>query len=586
MILSISRLLIVGALMPFAFMKGASFGANKKMNVILIICDDLNDYVENFGGHPQARTPNIKKLARTGVSFVEAHCNIPICNPSRASMLTGLYPHTSRCYGFEHWDKNEVLNNSRTIMDHFRANGYYVLGTGKVMHNRDRREWEDYGHPADYGPFANDGGEKDISHPDVPSPFAKDFGAVDGSFGPLKDLQGKISDSTGKPLIWKTGNWKTKRELRYISDKDRDSTGDELNAQWALEKLKSLSKSSSERPFFMGVGFVRPHTPLIVPQKYFDMFALETISLPKIRDQDATDTFKHTLNSNEDDRGGDRGTKMHDSLVSSFQGDKELALKKFIQAYLASIASIDELIGKVIDFIDKSSLKDNTIIVFTSDHGWGMGEKGYLYKNSLWQESTRVPLIIRSPGSSSAGASCDVPVSLVDLYPTLLELCELPNNTLKNSKGRPLDGHSLVSLLREPRTGQWAGPKAALTALYKWSQNYIPNEQSYSLRSKRWRYIRYANGKEELYNVNEDPQEWNNLAYKSEHGPLLRTLKNQLFDRISHSEPSASNKEIKKDAEYWKSKFFEKYPEADTDKNGKLSWKEHKIHKAKITPKK
>ncbi|MDC0201117.1 sulfatase-like hydrolase/transferase, partial [Verrucomicrobia bacterium] len=254
--------------------------------------------------------------------------------------------------------------------------------------------------------------------------------------------------------------------------------------------------------------------------------------------------------------------------------------------YLASIASIDELIGKVIDFIDKSSLKDNTIIVFTSDHGWGMGEKGYLYKNSLWQESTRVPLIIRSPGSSSAGASCDVPVSLVDLYPTLLELCELPNNTLKNSKGRPLDGHSLVSLLREPRTGQWAGPKAALTALYKWSQNYIPNEQSYSLRSKRWRYIHYANGKEELYNVNEDPQEWNNLAYKSGHGPLLRTLKNQLFDRISNSEPSASNKGIKKDAEYWKSKFFEKYPEADTDKNGKLSWKEHKIHKAKITPKK
>ena len=305
-----------------------------------------------------------------------------------------------------------------------------------------------------------------------------------------------------------------------------------------------------------------------------------------IRDQDATDTFKHTLNSNEDDRGGDRGTKMHDSLVNSFQGDKELALKKFIQAYLASIASIDELIGKVIDFIDKSSLKDNTIIVFTSDHGWGMGEKGYLYKNSLWQESTRVPLIIRSPGSSSAGASCDVPVSLVDLYPTLLELCELPNNTLKNSKGRPLDGHSLVSLLREPRTGQWAGPKAALTALYKWSQNYIPNEQSYSLRSKRWRYIHYANGKEELYNVNEDPQEWNNLAYKSGHGPLLRTLKNQLFDRISNSEPSASNKGIKKDAEYWKSKFFEKYPEADTDKNGKLSWKEHKIHKAKITPKK
>ena len=587
MIFPFSRVLIIAALLLFTCMKGAFASANQRMNVLLIMCDDLNDYVENLNGHPQTRTPNIKNLAKGGVSFAEAHCNIPICNPSRASMLTGLYPHTSGCYGFEHWDKNEVLKNSRTMMDHFRANGYHVLGTGKIMHNRDRQEWEDYGNPADYGPFANDGGEKDISHPDVPSPFSTEFGAVDGSFGPLKNLQGKISDSTGKQLIWRTGNWKTKRELRYISDKDRDPTGDELNAQWAVEKLESLSKNSNDRPFFMGVGFVRPHTPLIVPQKYFDMFPLKTISLPKIRDQDATDTFKHTLNSNEDDRGGDRGTKMHDSLVSSFKGDKELALRKFIQAYLASIASVDELIGKVLDFVDKSSLKDNTIIVFTSDHGWGMGEKGYLYKNSLWQESTRVPLIIRAPGLSSVGISCDVPVSLVDLYPTLLELCELPNNTMKNSKGRPLDGHSLVPLLKEERTKKWTGPEAVLTALYKWAKHYTPSEQSYSLKSKKWRYIRYANGKEELYDVNKDPKEWNNLALESEHAASLKSLKNRLLDRISTTtQPAVPEKEIKKDAEYWKSKFFEKYPEADTDKNGKLSWKEHKIHRAKIKPKK
>jgi arylsulfatase A-like enzyme len=309
--------------------------------------------------------------------------------------------------------------------------------------------------------------------------------------------------------------------------------------------------------------------------------------LPKIRDQDATDTFKHTLNSNEDDRGGDRGTKMHDSLVSSFKGDKELALRKFIQAYLASIASVDELIGKVLDFVDKSSLKDNTIIVFTSDHGWGMGEKGYLYKNSLWQESTRVPLIIRAPGFSSVGTSCDVPVSLVDLYPTLLELCGLPNNTMKNSKGRPLDGHSLVPLLKEERTKKWTGPEAVLTALYKWAKHYTPSEQSYSLKSKKWRYIRYANGKEELYDVNKDPKEWNNLALESEYAASLKSLKNRLLNRISTTtQPAVPEKEIKKDAEYWKSKFFEKYPEADTDKNGKLSWKEHKIHRAKIKPKK
>ena len=148
---------------------------NQKMNVLLIICDDLNDYIEGFGGHPQARTPNIKRLMESGISFLDAHCNIPICNPSRASMMTGLYPHTSRCFGFEPWDKIEILNSSRTMMDHFRSNGYHVLGTGKVMHNRDSQEWMDYGHLVDYGPFANDGGEKDIAHPDVPAPFSEDF---------------------------------------------------------------------------------------------------------------------------------------------------------------------------------------------------------------------------------------------------------------------------------------------------------------------------------------------------------------------------------------------------------------------------
>ena len=231
---------------------------NRKMNVLLIICDDLNDYIEGFGGHPQARTPNIKRLMESGISFLDAHCNIPICNPSRASMMTGLYPHTSRCFGFEPWDKIEILNSSRTMMDHFRSNGYHVLGTGKVMHNRDSQEWMDYGHLVDYGPFANDGGEKDIAHPDVPAPFSKDFGSVDGSFGPLKNLEGLKSQSNGNPLIWRTGNWKKKRQLRYVSDEDRDLTGDELNSQWAVRQLKVLSNENKDHPFFMGVGKWKP----------------------------------------------------------------------------------------------------------------------------------------------------------------------------------------------------------------------------------------------------------------------------------------------------------------------------------------
>ena len=201
--------------------------------------------------------------------------------------------------------------------------------------------------------------------------------------------------------------------------------------------------------------------------------------------------------------------------MASYGGDRELALKKFVQAYLASVASVDDLVGQLLDTLDATGLRDNTIVVFTSDHGWGNGEKAYLYKNSLWQESTRVPLVIRAPGVSKAGGASGTPVSLVDLFPTLLELCSLPGDTVINDQGRPLDGHSMAPLLRDPDSGTWAGPDAALTALYKWAQYYDPAHQSYALRGRDWRYIRYENGKEELYHCAEDPHEWNQPCFTS-----------------------------------------------------------------------
>ena len=174
-------------LVPLIFLLQSASGAGKP-NVLFIVCDDLNDYIETLGGHPQARTPNIRRLIESGVSFTQAHCNIPICNPSRASFLTGLYPHTSGCYGFERWDGYEVLKNSRTLMAHFRHHGYRSLGTGKVMHNGGQQQWSEFGNLSDYGPFANDGQKTDVAHPDIPSPFRDDFGAVDGSFGALRNL--------------------------------------------------------------------------------------------------------------------------------------------------------------------------------------------------------------------------------------------------------------------------------------------------------------------------------------------------------------------------------------------------------------
>ena len=564
-------LLKIGRLFFCLFISSQVFG--EKPNVLLIVCDDLNDYVETLGGHPQTRTPNIRKLIDSGVSFTQAHCNIPICNPSRASFATGIYPHTSQQFGFEDWDKNEILKNSRTMMDHFGKNGYHTLGTGKVMHNRDRQEWKEFGYPSDYGPFLFNGKDK-IPNLTVPSPFRDDFGIIDGNFGPLKNVSDKKSTDTGKVYSWLTGSWRKQREMKYISDEDRDPTGDELNAQWAVKRLTELASSKDKKPFFMGVGFVRPHTPLIVPQKYFDLFPLKSIKLPKILKEDAKDTFKHTVTSKEDDRSGDRGTKMYDSLVASYKGDRELALKKFIQAYLASVASVDDLVGDILETLNKTNLDKNTIVIFTSDHGWGNGEKDYLYKNSLWQESTRVPLIIRAPGVSTSGKKCKQPVSLVDLYPTLLDLCGLPANTMKNEQGRPLDGFSMKPYLKDPENGKWEGPEFAITALYKWAQYYDPAYQNYSLRFKDWRYIRYENGKEELYHTAKDDHEWYNLAMDSKFESKLIEFRQKLLSIIPKSIP-----EKPKSDEFWKTQYFKKNPSADTNKDGMLSWAELNTHK-------
>ena len=562
--------------------------AAEKPNVLLIVCDDLNDYVEGFGGHPQAQTPNIKRLSKSGVSFTQAHCSIPICAPSRSSLLTGLYPHTSRNFGFDRWDQNDVLRNSRTIMDHFRANGYHTLGTGKLMHHLSRKEWVEYGNLADYGPFAFDGTER-VAHPDVPSPF-RDIGAIDGSFGPLVNLTGRTFPD-GKSYSWQTGNWQKMRSLRVDSSQDREMTADELNGKWAVDKLRELANQASDKPFFMGVGFIRPHTPLIVPERFFKQFPLDSIKLPVIKPGDVEDTHARSVRGNPDskepdsERTADMGLRLFTDLVASYDSQDE-ALRRFIQAYLASVASVDALIGQILDAVDESGLKDNTIIIVTSDHGWGMGEKDYLYKNSLWQESTQVPLIVRAPGIAKAGGVVEQPVSLIDLYPTLIDLCGLTGETKKSDKGRPLDGHSLKPFLENPQTDEWSGPDEVLTALYKWARSYDPAEQSYSLRSKDWRYIRYSNGKEELYHTAEDPYEWDNLAETPAYASKRESFRAKLAARLPEPSPPSEPPSAQSGAEAWKDKFFGWHPKADTNRDGALSWPEYKAYKATLDAKK
>jgi arylsulfatase A-like enzyme len=570
--------------------------ASHRPNVILIICDDLNDYVEAYEGHPQAKTPNMARLARSGVTFMQAHCNAPICAPSRASLFTGVYPHHSGCYGFTKWNSYEVLKNSRTLQEHFRANGYLTLGTGKLMHHHvNESGWSRYGNRADYGPFAFANGEK-VAHPDVPAPY-RDIGPVDGSFGPFVSLAGRATPD-GHSFSWRNGGWgKNSRPLRVDSQEDRDQTPDERNGDWAVKNLLELAKDPDGRPFFMGIGFIRPHTPLIVPQRFFDMFPLDEIRLPVIRSGDVDDTHVRSIRGipggAEPDaaRTQDMGLRLYSNLVASYPTRDE-ALRRFIQAYLASVASVDEQIGRILDVVDSSELQVNTIIILTSDHGWGMGEKDYLYKNSLWQESTQVPLIVRAPGVAPAAATCEQPVSLIDLYPTLVDLCQLTGSTMKSDQGHPLDGHSMRPLLVDPATGNWSGPAEALTALYKWRKKYDPASESYSLRSRDWRYIRYENGLEELYHTVDDPYEWDNLADQPEHAQRLLAFRQRLQARLPQPgrippqppwQPKKSTSS-QSDAEKWKDKYFAEHPAADANQDGILTWSELRSYREKFDP--
>lgn len=511
-----------------SFLIGCNHNDDSQPNIVLIMIDDLNDYPEEFNGHPQAITPNIKKLAQSGVSFQQAYSNNPMCGPSRASLMTGIYPHNSSNFWQKSWLKNKILFNTKTIMEKFKENGYNVIGSGKIMHVNKLDMWTEFEHAADYGPVAYKGehkkGKRGISHPDVPKPFRVNKlvdglnmagGQIDGSYGPLKNVNGLTID--GEEVSWAYGGSRNYREFKYNSEDNRDFTPDEINAKWAENRLTELSKSKDDKPFFLAVGFLRPHTPLIVPQKYFDMYPLDEVQLANIKENDKDDTFLHYVDQFETKARRTRSIQIFKNLRASYK-DKNEGLRRFTQAYLACVTAVDDNVGQVMNVINNSSLKDNTVVVLVSDHGWTMGEKDHVYKNSLWEESTRIPMSIRVPGLTKPNSKVQQPVSLIDIYPTLLDLTGIDNNTTKNKFGRPLDGYSLKPFLEDPNTMNWTGPKAALTVVYSSDKNKdTPSNHHYSVRTKNWRYIIYDSGKEELYNNSIDPKEWNNLLFNKFH---------------------------------------------------------------------
>jgi iduronate 2-sulfatase len=506
-----------------AFENSYSQSNKLKRNVLFIICDDLNDYQGIFGGHPQAKTLNIDKLAASSVQFVNAQTNVPVCAPSRNSFITGVYPHESKDYGWTDLKKQPVLKNNKTMMRYFKENGYLTLGTGKITHGNVKEDWDDWGMSLknNYGPFYFDGKEKKAL-PTVPSPY-NEIGPVDGSYGRLSDVG--ISSGKKNEKGWVYG-WNNK-PLRYINDDDRDLLQDELHANWVVEKLKELEQREIQQPFFMGVGFVRPHTPLHAPDKYFNMFPLEDLKLDSWRKNDREDTH---WNANFEENL--KGTRYYRTLLASYNGDREVALKHFLQAYLACVAFVDAQVGKVIDGINNSKFRENTIIVFTSDHGWSMGEKEYLFKNSPWEESARIPMIIKTP-DTKPGLKVKNPVSLIDLYPTLKDLCNLSGDPKINKQGGSLGGFSLKPFLEED-VANWKGPKGALTVVGNYGIKIPTEKQNFSYRTINYRYIRYSNGQEELYDHQKDSYEWNNLANDKKYNQIKKKLAKEMSHIINY----------------------------------------------------
>ena len=418
----------------------------KRPNVLFIAIDDLRDWVGYLGHNPQAKTPNIDRLAKMGVAFTRSYCAAPVCNPSRAALMSGMRPSTTGVYNNNN-DWRTVVPADKTLVTTFRKAGYYTAGAGKIYHGSyDRHsEWDDY--------LENEGGgkvEKKLS------PKAKNDGVGGIKFAPLDCEDSDLPDYR-------------------ITD-------------YGIAQFQK----KHDKPFLLTVGLHKPHMPWNVPQKWYDMFPVESIQLPPYMKDDLKDVPPSGIKMAKPE--GD-----HKNIVESGRW------KEAIQGYLAASAYTDMNVGRLLDALNKSAYKNNTIIVFWCDHGWHLGEKDHWRKFALWEEATRAPLLWVVPGLTKPGGVCERTVDFMSIYPTLTDLCGIPTP-------KHVEGPSIRPLLQNPKA-TWDRP--ALTT-------YLFN--NHGVRNEGWRYIRYANGDEELYNQETDPNEWTNLANDPKYAPIKTEL--------------------------------------------------------------
>lgn len=445
-----------------------SFGAqtvDTAKKIVFIAVDDLNDWVGFLGGHPNTLTPNMDRLAKMGLVFENAYCAAPVSNASRAALLTGVRSSTSGVYGnAEKLRQSPALEEAVTLPRYFSQHGYQAKVRGKIFHHpmgerADPQSWDE-----------------------LKSCGGKGLNPVKE---PGKQANGLITDTAGGSVM-----------LDWAGvDVDEHLTNDYLNCAWAAEQI--LDPSDEKK--FIACGVFRPHLPWYVPQKYFDRFPLESIQDPEYYEDDVLDLPKRAL-----------AMTGYNKLDHEYHVIKRSGMQKeAIRAYLACIAYADDCLGVLVDALENNPHKEETVIVFWGDHGWHLGEKMRYRKVSLWERSCRVPMIIVAPGVTRPGSRCQRVASLLDLYPTLVELAGLPANKAN-------EGVSLVPWLERP-----SKPRnlAAITTL---------RQNEHSLRTERYRYIVYRDGSEELYDHKQDPNEWYNLAGKPAYKAVIRSLRKQL----------------------------------------------------------
>ena len=475
-----------------------SHAVNAKPNVLFIAIDDLNDWVGFLDGHPNASTPHMDELAKRGIVFSNAHCAAPLCCPSRAAIFSGQYPFRTGVYDND--DRIRQLRpNLKLLPIHFKENGYKTFGTGKLLHRKFADLFdESFFTEQRWSPFERR--EVDYTTDELPSKGTANPRHV----VPAREGRGEIvlplnrmpSDRNPENRKGESFDWGP-------FDIEDDEMGDGKVARWAAEHLKA----SHDKPFFLAIGFYRPHIPLYAPKKYFEQYAKRPPINPPFLPNDLEDL-------------GPIGK--HVALFPQTAGKHETVVKfdewqKAVEAYLACVSFVDAQIQLLIDALDKGPNSEDTIVMLWSDHGWHLGEKQHWGKWTGWERSTRVPFFVVPTKKRAAdfqkGAVCPSAVSLLDMYPTLLELCDV-------TAPHRLDGESLVDLMITPHKET---NRAVVTTF---------GEDRFAVRDRHFRLVKYGD-ETEFYDHRTDPNEWHNLANAAKYSTEIQRLEGELKRKLA-----------------------------------------------------